>query len=209
MGRVHRGPQGHSSCSDQFDAIALGLCQQPALPLRRVSPLMERQINNLEIVSCPLLDILPKSVELPLPLQCSVELGTRGHELAEGIRDLRPQRLTNAGWFLLTGKRGVHKKEVDVAGLVSIATRCRAENRRVQRSRAPTRQFLSKTPPKLRPEPRQDECGASGDVMLIQLVNLVTPHHGRAHNALLDEAGETAPDTNLRPADGEFGDLTD
>ena len=72
-----------------------------------------------------------------------------------------------------------------------------------QAAKCPRRRFHS---PRRRPaEQVRDLCG---DVVPVEFVNPVAAHLRGPDDALLDKAGETAPDPDLRSAGHFMGDIT-
>jgi hypothetical protein len=95
---------------------------------------------------------------------------------------------------------GVDEQQIDVAAGVAIAARGGAENVPIYGFGVPGTERLSQALPQLKAQASQLDRDTGSDVVPVELVDGVAPHHLRPDDSLLDQAREAAPDTDFRAA---------
>jgi hypothetical protein len=101
----------------------------------------------------------------------------------------------------------VNKQHVDVAGLVPIAARSRAENARIQRLGPPARQFVAEAPPQFVPQPRKRVSHTRTNVITVEFMHLVAAHQRGTDDSLLNQPRKTASDADFRATCCLLGNL--
>jgi hypothetical protein len=197
IGGLRRRPERQSTRLHELHTIPLNLGEQQLVGHRRSPPFVKGEIYDLKGIARPPLDEIAEVIDLTLPLWLRLELRTRQHCTSESVRELCSDTWAQTSRLRLPRKGRVDKQQVDVAGLVPIAARSRAENARVQGPGPPSRQLVAEAPPQFVPQVRKSVGHTRGNVITVEFMDVVAAHQRGTDDSLLNQPPQTASDADL------------
>src|SRR5665213_409870 len=109
-GRPAYRPHREYARLHQLDPITLDLHEQRLGVALWISPVLKRDVDDLQGVSGPSLDQRSQTVDLLFPLPCRVDFATSCRELSQCFRHLRTEPCVRARRLLLASKRWVNEE---------------------------------------------------------------------------------------------------
>jgi hypothetical protein len=103
----------------------------------------------------------------------------------------------------------MHEEQVNVAGLIAVPAGGGPEDRSKKGLHLPPLELDPEPFPKLRAKVGERDRDFCGDVLAVELVDLVTTHPNRADDALFDKPSKASPDPNLGTSRRLLRDLPD